>query len=280
MYTDVYICIHVAGLLRRARGPLIHSYTTPGDFTMPRSWLKAAGPVLVAAGLAPMAVAGGSLGIANATHNASAVVHTPAEATIIDLQHGLAASQTHGAHGLFQNVYLLAYLSGAASFWLTTGGFFYLQVVSDYFRPAWAPRGKHGIDSWRTAFRKAAWNLHVSLPSFVLFCAVVSFKAFEYCGIDAPSNVRWVGGTWAQMAGTMAVMAFVDDLVFWTAHWGLHASPYLFKNIHALHHRYHNPIAPAVFYTHPIDFIASYVRPGPAPQLLLSVAQSTSTSDP
>jgi hypothetical protein len=30
--------------------------------------------------------------------------------------------------------------------------------------------------------------------------------------------------------------------------------------IHALHHRFHSPIAPAVFYTHPIDFIASYVR--------------------
>jgi sterol desaturase/sphingolipid hydroxylase (fatty acid hydroxylase superfamily) len=56
----------------------------------------------------------------------------------------------------------------------------------------------------------------------------------------------------------MAVMAFVDDLVFWSAHAGLHSHPFLFKNIHALHHRYHNPIAPAVFYTHPIDFIASY----------------------
>lgn len=157
------------------------------------------------------------------------------------------------------NVYLLAYLSGAISFWVTTGTFYYLQVVSDRFRPAWEPRGQHGVESWRTAFRKAAWNLHVSLPSFILFCAAISFKVFAWAGVQDPSqNVRWVGESWTQMLATMGIMAFVDDLVFWTAHWGLHSHPYLFKNIHALHHRYHNPIAPAVFYTHPIDFIASY----------------------
>ena len=159
------------------------------------------------------------------------------------------------------NVYLLAYLSGAISFWVTTGTFYYLQVVSDRFRPAWEPRGQHGVESWRIAFRKAAWNLHVSLPSFILFCAAISFKVFAWAGVQDPSqNVRWVGESWTQMLVTMGIMAFVDDLVFWTAHWGLHSHPYLFKNIHALHHRYHNPIAPAVFYTHPIDFIASYVR--------------------
>jgi sterol desaturase/sphingolipid hydroxylase (fatty acid hydroxylase superfamily) len=159
----------------------------------------------------------------------------------------------------YNNVYLLAYLSGALSFWVTTGTLYYLQVHNEHYKKTWAPRGNHGIDSWRTAFRKAAWNLHVSLPSFVAFCAVLSFKAFKYAGIEHPEqNVRWVGGTWLQMAGTMAVMAFVDDFVFWSAHAGLHSHPYLFKNIHALHHRYHNPIAPAVFYTHPIDFIASY----------------------
>ena len=70
----------------------------------------------------------------------------------------------------YHNVYLLAYLSGALSFWVTTGTFYYLQVHNEHFKKTWAPRGNHGIDSWHTAFRKAAWNLHVSLPSFVAFC--------------------------------------------------------------------------------------------------------------
>ena len=159
-----------------------------------------------------------------------------------------AASSGHDLRAFTENVYVLAYLSGALSFWVTTGTLFYLQVACERTRRTWAPRGEHGLDSWRTAFRKAAWNLHVSLPSFVAFCAVLSFKAFRRYGIDDPAaRVRWVGGTWSQMAGTMAIMAFVDDLVFWSAHAALHSHPFLFKNIHALHHRYHNPIAPAVF---------------------------------
>lgn len=170
---------------------------------------------------------------------------------------GLSLPAASAFTALGNNVYLLAYVSGAVSFWLTTGVFFYLQVYSDKYRDAWKPRGKHGMDSWNQAFRKAAWNLHVSLPAFVAFCAIVSFKVFDRYGIDT-SNPKWIGESWTQMAIAFSVMALVDDAVFWGAHRGLHAHPYLFKKIHALHHRFHSPIAPAVFYTHPIDFIASY----------------------
>eukprot|EP01052_Picozoa_sp_SAG31_P008532 SAG31_NODE_433_length_15750_cov_6.132579_9_plen_185_part_00 len=51
---------------------------------------------------------------------------------------------------LLENVYFLAYVSGAVSFWLTTGTFFYLQVLSGNATQleAWRPRGKHGMASW------------------------------------------------------------------------------------------------------------------------------------
>jgi len=166
-------------------------------------------------------------------------------------------SSLPGMPPLTENVYFLAYCWGAVSFWLSTGTFYYLQMVSPAHKEAWKPRGNHDQESWMRAFRKAAWNLHVSLPLFVAFCAVISFKAFEAYGVDTKA-IRWVEPSALRMLISFSVMALVDDAVFWSAHRGLHAHPYLFKKIHSLHHRYHNPIAPAVFYTHPIDFIASY----------------------
>ena len=178
-------------------------------------------------------------------------------------------SSLPGMPPLTENVYFLAYCWGAVSFWLSTGTFYYLQMVSPAHKEAWKPRGNHDQESWMRAFRKAAWNLHVSLPLFVAFCAVISFKAFEAYGVDTKA-IRWVEPSALRMLISFSVMALVDDAVFWSAHRGLHAHPYLFKKIHSLHHRYHNPIAPAVFYTHPIDFIASYVSPPPPPSARLA----------
>lgn len=49
------------------------------------------------------------------------------------------------------------------------------------------------------------------------------------------------------------VFALVNDVLFYWAHRTLHSHPWLYKNIHAQHHRFTTPISWAAEFSHPIE---------------------------
>jgi sterol desaturase/sphingolipid hydroxylase (fatty acid hydroxylase superfamily) len=52
-------------------------------------------------------------------------------------------------------------------------------------------------------------------------------------------------------------MVLIDDFIFYAVHRTLHMKT-MYTRFHKTHHTYKNTLAPAVFHSHPLDFIFSY----------------------
>ena len=56
------------------------------------------------------------------------------------------------------------------------------------------------------------------------------------------------------------IFFFVTEILFYYSHRLLHI-PFIYKNVHKLHHSYTSPIAIATLYVHPIEYIISNIIP-------------------
>mmetsp|Transcript_20291 Transcript_20291/g.16975 ORF Transcript_20291/g.16975 Transcript_20291/m.16975 type:complete len:107 (-) Transcript_20291:25-345(-) len=59
----------------------------------------------------------------------------------------------------------------------------------------------------------------------------------------------------------MTYFILVNEFLFFYGHWLFHASPYLYKKIHKVHHEYPAPNAFASLYCHPVELLLSDFLP-------------------
>jgi len=57
------------------------------------------------------------------------------------------------------------------------------------------------------------------------------------------------------------VFSLINDFLFYWAHRALHAHPWLYKNIHAQHHRFTTPISWAAEFAHPVESLLANTIP-------------------
>eukprot|EP00300_Choanocystis_sp_HF-7_P006034 c14439_g1_i2.p1 GENE.c14439_g1_i2~~c14439_g1_i2.p1 ORF type:complete len:212 (+),score=28.33 c14439_g1_i2:181-816(+) len=68
---------------------------------------------------------------------------------------------------------------------------------------------------------------------------------------------------------SIALFMVIEDTTFYWCHRGLHASPFLYKTIHKIHHQCQIPVGVCSENTHPIEFVFSNILPLMAGPLLL-----------
>jgi sterol desaturase/sphingolipid hydroxylase (fatty acid hydroxylase superfamily) len=59
---------------------------------------------------------------------------------------------------------------------------------------------------------------------------------------------------------SLAVMYFLEDLIFFTSHWLLHR-PFLYKHVHKIHHEYNTTVAIAGMHFHVAEFVLANIAP-------------------
>lgn len=93
----------------------------------------------------------------------------------------------------------------------------------------------------------------------VLTMVTVPVTEAVWDAIHDPENRMDYTDAWKWQHEVPCVMfsLVVLDIIFYSVHYGLHASPYFYKNIHKVHHQYHdNLIAIMSVYAHPLEFLA------------------------
>jgi methylsterol monooxygenase len=67
--------------------------------------------------------------------------------------------------------------------------------------------------------------------------------------------------SWPRILLELVVFALVNDFLFYWAHRTLHSSNWLYKNIHAQHHRFTAPISWAAEFAHPVEGLLANTIP-------------------
>eukprot|EP00747_Dinoflagellata_sp_TGD_P169830 gnl/TRDRNA2_/TRDRNA2_199828_c0_seq1.p2 gnl/TRDRNA2_/TRDRNA2_199828_c0~~gnl/TRDRNA2_/TRDRNA2_199828_c0_seq1.p2 ORF type:complete len:275 (+),score=39.00 gnl/TRDRNA2_/TRDRNA2_199828_c0_seq1:77-901(+) len=142
-------------------------------------------------------------------------------------------------------VLVLTYVTGAIGFWLPVAAF----ALASRFNESWQPK-EQKWPSYRQAVVQAVINLHIVLPLYMmmwayLFGGVVDGQVYN-------------GPTVLSILKDSLIIMLVDDFVFYFFHRLWHSHPVLYKVFHSKHHAFHDPVPPAVFYTHALDFVLSY----------------------
>jgi 4-alpha-methyl-delta7-sterol-4alpha-methyl oxidase len=60
---------------------------------------------------------------------------------------------------------------------------------------------------------------------------------------------------WWEVIGSIVLFIYLDDALFYFMHRALH-TPWLYKRVHAIHHRLTTPWAVGAHYMHPLEFVA------------------------
>jgi 4-alpha-methyl-delta7-sterol-4alpha-methyl oxidase len=82
----------------------------------------------------------------------------------------------------------------------------------------------------------------------VLALAVVLWPLLRRSGVHAGGQLAWVEVGWQ-----LPLFLVIDDCCSYILHRSLHA-PWLFKHVHAVHHRIRKPSAIAGAYFHPVEY--------------------------
>jgi len=67
----------------------------------------------------------------------------------------------------------------------------------------------------------------------------------------------------------------VEDVLFYSNHRFLHSVPFLYKNIHSIHHEYHVPISLAAEHAHVLEFLIGNLAPATAGAFILQAHITT-----
>jgi sterol desaturase/sphingolipid hydroxylase (fatty acid hydroxylase superfamily) len=67
----------------------------------------------------------------------------------------------------------------------------------------------------------------------------------------------------------LAFCTVIEDILFYSNHRFLHSVPFLYKNIHSIHHEYHVPISLAAEHAHVLEFLIGNLAPATAGAFIL-----------
>jgi 4-alpha-methyl-delta7-sterol-4alpha-methyl oxidase len=118
--------------------------------------------------------------------------------------------------------------------------------------PAWAL--PYRIQDRRPRVERLVWpSVRKWLTNnLILFaCVVAAWPLMQDSGVHAGPLPPWYEVAWQ-----LLVFIFVDDFLYYWMHRTLHRG-WLFRRIHAVHHRVPTPWAIAAHYMHPVEFVAT-----------------------
>lgn len=87
-------------------------------------------------------------------------------------------------------------------------------------------------------------NLAMLAATFALW-PLIARSAFRVGGAWPP---------WYEVAWQVALFVYLDDFLFYWMHRALHEG-WLYKRVHAIHHRIHTPWAITGHYMHPVEYV-------------------------
>jgi len=150
---------------------------------------------------------------------------------------------------LFAGIFVLHFVS----FW----GACACYMALDFIRPSWVMPFKAQEDAPPAPLKDVLVCCLVALGNQVVLaiCLVAIWFAFPVVASDAFDKEL---PSLATMLIHLGVHVWVAEILFWTSHRILH-TPWMFKNVHHVHHQWKTPIAPCAIYAHPLEFIMGNV---------------------
>jgi len=65
----------------------------------------------------------------------------------------------------------------------------------------------------------------------------------------------------AESLAHIVVVVLVNEVLFFYGHWAFHASPFLYRKVHKVHHEFTAPCALSALYCHPIELVLQDMLP-------------------
>jgi sterol desaturase/sphingolipid hydroxylase (fatty acid hydroxylase superfamily) len=117
-----------------------------------------------------------------------------------------------------------------------------------------------------------ARSLGISAFNFFVLSPLLTWRTFpllERLGGYSDSLEAWPTAT--TLLWQLSLFMVVEDTIFYWFHRTLHAVPFLYRNVHKVHHVYHaNTVGYAVIHAHPVEFVFGNGLPTAAGPLLVA----------
>ncbi len=138
--------------------------------------------------------------------------------------------------GHYMLCYIRNFISGCLIYYCTAGAFHYVNYVVD--KPGHFKDGKRKVPTsdviWdQIRLAQSSLLLYSSLPVFSDWLIEEGFTRTYY-------DVSEIGGFVPYLAATAAYFCLVEIGIYWM-HRTLHTNKFLYKHVHALHHKYNRP---------------------------------------
>ena len=141
-------------------------------------------------------------------------------------------------------------------FWVAN---FVLTLVDYYQSPEWLYRFKLQPNvhiGWKGHIKVcslvAVNQLCLSIPSQILF-----YPLYQRAGVSSDPTLPSFGRVFRDLL----IVIGVEEVLFYYTHRLMHVSPFLYRNVHSLHHTFNAPVGTASMYAHPIEFMLSNALP-------------------
>eukprot|EP00929_Paragymnodinium_shiwhaense_P017223 TRINITY_DN126237_c0_g1_i1.p1 TRINITY_DN126237_c0_g1~~TRINITY_DN126237_c0_g1_i1.p1 ORF type:complete len:264 (+),score=15.66 TRINITY_DN126237_c0_g1_i1:79-870(+) len=158
-----------------------------------------------------------------------------------------------------EQLYSLAFLSHLTTYWCAGG----LLVVLDLTRPTWAAKFRCQADKYpsREVISKVAWNV----MSNQLTTHLLTFVAMYPVAMKRLSFSEELPGA-ATSVGYLFAFTLITEFMFFFSHRAMH-SPFLYREIHKVHHEIKAPFGICAIYFHPLEHVLTALE-GALPALL------------
>jgi len=97
------------------------------------------------------------------------------------------------------------------------------------------------------------FNQATVIPGGYLAWHLYKLTSPDGCGPQLPSLL--------ELIFNLLVSLPLAELIFWPIHWAFHKYPWLYDNIHSVHHQVMEPFAASAGYCHPVEWWLSNVLP-------------------
>lgn len=119
------------------------------------------------------------------------------------------------------------------------------------------------IDEYKEVFKRTFLKyIFVVAPMFILVLFLLQHR-YSMQHVDLSSPVYWVA--------SLFICYAITDFAAWFIHKALHYFPWLWDNVHSIHHKHIAPVAVSAFDAHPIELIIWDILPFAIGPLLLGV---------
>eukprot|EP01118_Nematostelium_gracile_P010916 TRINITY_DN3831_c0_g1_i1.p1 TRINITY_DN3831_c0_g1~~TRINITY_DN3831_c0_g1_i1.p1 ORF type:complete len:296 (-),score=44.10 TRINITY_DN3831_c0_g1_i1:94-981(-) len=149
-------------------------------------------------------------------------------------------TKTYGDYYVLLNFYIflnVCYAGSAFVFW-----------VIDYFHLFASYKIQEKYPT-QTDYIKCALNLFQNYVVLILPGIIFGYPFFRLMGFNSNLPIPWL-----EVVRDVVLFALVEDVTHYFLHRILH-TPWLYKNIHKVHHHYASPFGLAAAYAHPLEVI-------------------------